>query len=86
MAARAGGRPVAVDLTEDRSTSRGRCARSATAPARVVICNPNDPTGTYIPADELGGLLGALPEHVEVLLDEAFVQFQDVEAGTPACA
>ncbi|MBD0281285.1 MAG: aminotransferase class I/II-fold pyridoxal phosphate-dependent enzyme [Thermoleophilaceae bacterium] len=45
----------------------------------IVICNPNDPTGTYLPADELGGLLAALPEHVHVLVDEALVHFQDVE-------
>jgi histidinol-phosphate aminotransferase len=44
-----------------------------------VICNPNDPTGTYVPAEELASLLGQVPEHVEVLLDEAFVQFQDIE-------
>jgi histidinol-phosphate aminotransferase len=44
-----------------------------------VICNPNDPTGTYIPADDLAHLLGQVPDHVHVLLDEAFVQFQDVE-------
>jgi histidinol-phosphate aminotransferase len=45
----------------------------------VVICNPNDPTGAYMRAEELGALLAALPEHVHVLLDEALVHFQDVE-------
>ena len=45
----------------------------------VVICNPNDPTGDYVPAAELRELLAALPEHVHVLLDEALVHFQDVE-------
>ena len=45
----------------------------------VVICNPNDPTGDHMRADELGALLSALPEHVHVLLDEALVHFQDVE-------
>ena len=45
----------------------------------VVICNPNDPTGDHISAEELGALLSALPEHVHVLLDEALVHFQDVE-------
>jgi histidinol-phosphate aminotransferase len=45
----------------------------------VVICNPNDPTGDYLPSEGLGALLAALPEHVYVLLDEALVQFQDAE-------
>ena len=45
----------------------------------VVICNPNDPTGDYMPANEVGKLMAALPEHAHVLLDEALVHFQDVE-------
>jgi histidinol-phosphate aminotransferase len=45
----------------------------------IVICNPNDPTGAYLPADELGALLAALPGHVHVLLDEALVHFKDLE-------
>jgi histidinol-phosphate aminotransferase len=45
----------------------------------VVICNPNDPTGDHMRAEELGILMSALPEHVHVLLDEALVHFQDAE-------
>src|SRR4051794_29832817 len=78
MAARAGGRPVAVDLTDDRLDVGRTLAAISDRTRAVVICNPNDPTGTYTPADELAGLLGELPDDVEVLLDEAFVQFQDV--------
>ena len=79
MAARAGGKPVAVDLVEDRvDTARTLAALGARTRA-LVICNPNDPTGTYVPADELAGMLSRVPEHVHVLLDEAFVQFQDLE-------
>src|SRR3954452_4664237 len=79
MASRAGGRPVAVDMRDDRLDIPRTLAAVNERTRAVVICNPNDPTGTYIPADELSGLLGELPDHVEVLLDEAFVQFQDVE-------
>lgn len=79
MAQRAGGRPVAVDLTGD-NVDIERTLMAVTERTRaLVICNPNDPTGTYIPADRLSTLLAQLPEQVEVLLDEAFVQFQDVE-------
>jgi histidinol-phosphate aminotransferase len=79
MAARAGGRPVAVDLVDDRIDIASTLAAIGDRTRALVICNPNDPTGTYVPADELASLLGRVPEHVEVLLDEAFVQFQDVE-------
>lgn len=74
MAQRAGGRPVAVEwdpaAVREAVTDRTRL---------VVICNPNDPTGTYMHSEELAELIGSLPDHVHVLLDEALVQFQDVE-------
>jgi histidinol-phosphate aminotransferase len=72
MAARAGARPISV---EDGSLAGALGHRTRA----VVLCNPNDPTGDYLPANELGALLSALPEHVHVLLDEALVHFQDVE-------
>src|SRR3954463_5771749 len=79
MAQRAGGRPVPVhpaggrvdvDAVLDAVTDRTRV---------VVVCNPNDPTGAYLDSEALAGLIGALPERVNVLLDEAYVEFQDVE-------
>jgi histidinol-phosphate aminotransferase len=79
MAARAGGRPVAVDMTDDRVDPSRTLAAITERTRALVICNPNDPTGTYIAADDLAHLLGQVPDHVQVLLDEAFVQFQDVE-------
>jgi histidinol-phosphate aminotransferase len=45
----------------------------------IVICNPNDPTGDYLPSSALRELLTTLPDHVHVLLDEALVHFQDAE-------
>jgi histidinol-phosphate aminotransferase len=75
MAQRAGGRPVPVEPGAD--AIRG----AVTERTRIVtICNPNDPTGTYMDSGALAELIGSLPEHVHVLLDEAFIQFQDVEA------
>jgi histidinol-phosphate aminotransferase len=79
MAARAGGRPVPVDLVDDVA-DLDRVASAVTDRTRaIVICNPNDPTGTYVESDRIAELLGKLPEHVHLLLDEAYVQFQEVE-------
>jgi histidinol-phosphate aminotransferase len=72
LAAHAGATPVSV---EDQDVSSAITSRTRA----VVICNPNDPTGTYLPSSELRDLLSALPEQVHVLLDEALVHFQDVE-------
>lgn len=41
----------------------------------LFIANPNNPTGTYMPADELRWLLSEVPDHVVVVVDEAYVQY-----------
>jgi histidinol-phosphate aminotransferase len=79
MAQRAGGRPVAVDLSAGAVDPDSVRAAVSSRTRAVVICNPNDPTGTYIGSEAVAELIGSLPEHVHVLLDEAFIHFQDVE-------
>jgi histidinol-phosphate aminotransferase len=46
----------------------------------VVVCNPNDPTGELMRVDELRSLLEELPERVVTLVDEALVDYVDVQA------
>jgi histidinol-phosphate aminotransferase len=43
----------------------------------VFIANPNNPTGTMIPAKELDRFLDRLPENVVVALDEAYFEYAD---------
>jgi len=78
MAARAGARPVSVAY-EDGPRGSTLAAAVTDRTRAIVICNPNDPTGHYLPANELGPLLAVLPERVHVLLDEALVHFQEAE-------
>ena len=80
MAARARAKPVSVTTKGDDAHHCASLAGAVTERTRaLVICNPNDPTGHYLPAAELGRLLAVLPERVHVLLDEALVHFQDAE-------
>jgi histidinol-phosphate aminotransferase len=80
MATRAGARPVPVD-TGPAETELGRVGEAVTARTRAVaISNPNDPTGAYLSSEAIAKLLRELPESVTVLLDEALIHFQDVEA------
>jgi histidinol-phosphate aminotransferase len=72
MAAHAGATPVPVD---DRPLADAVNDRTKA----VVICNPNDPTGSYLRSDELREILTALPDELPVMLDEALVHFQDAE-------
>ncbi|MYN30186.1 histidinol-phosphate transaminase [Duganella levis] len=41
----------------------------------VFIANPNNPTGTFIPAAEIDAFLAKVPSHVVVVLDEAYNEF-----------
>jgi histidinol-phosphate aminotransferase len=43
----------------------------------VFISNPNNPTGTMIPAKEMDRFLDRLPENVVVALDEAYFEYAD---------
>jgi len=43
----------------------------------VYIANPNNPTGTMIPAKEMDRFLDRLPENVVVALDEAYFEYAE---------
>jgi histidinol-phosphate aminotransferase len=50
----------------------------------VFLANPNNPTGTYIPFDEVKRLHKGLPAHVLFVLDAAYAEYvrkNDYEAG-----
>src|SRR6186713_1591449 len=50
----------------------------------VWLANPNNPTGTYIPFDEVKRLRAGLPDHVLLVLDAAYAEYvrrNDYEAG-----
>ncbi|MBT3071645.1 histidinol-phosphate transaminase [Rhodomicrobium sp. Az07] len=50
----------------------------------VFIANPNNPTGTYLPHQEVRRLRAALPENVLLVLDGAYAEYvnrNDYEAG-----
>jgi histidinol-phosphate aminotransferase len=79
MAARAGGRPVPVDTGEDGEGLDALRAAVTEKTRLVVICNPNDPTGAYVPAERIAALASALPERAHLVIDEALVHFQDTE-------
>jgi histidinol-phosphate aminotransferase len=51
-------------------------ARAITPRTRLVfIANPNNPTGTWVPAAQLRGFLARVPDHVLVVLDEAYFEY-----------
>lgn len=59
--------------------------KAVTPRAKLVwLANPNNPTGTYIPFDEVKRLRAALPSHVLLVLDAAYADYvsrNDYELG-----
>lgn len=65
-----------VPLTPDYRFDVKKMAEAITEKTKVIyIANPNNPTGTYITKDEFDYLMGYVPEHVLVILDEAYFEF-----------
>lgn len=49
----------------------------------IFIANPNNPTGTWVNGDSLRNLLESVPEHVIVLVDEAYFEYAIDEEDYP---
>jgi histidinol-phosphate aminotransferase len=45
----------------------------------VFIANPNNPTGTYVPADSLYRFIESLPGHVVCVVDEAYFEYVEMD-------
>jgi histidinol-phosphate aminotransferase len=72
-----GAREVRVPLAEGDLHDLDAMAAEVTASTQLVlVCNPNNPTGTHRPAAEVAAFCERLPGHVTVVLDEAYVEFQ----------
>ncbi|WP_419723909.1 histidinol-phosphate transaminase [Streptomyces pratensis] len=71
-----GGTAVEVPLRADHSHDLDAMARAVTDRTRLlIVCNPNNPTGTVVDHAELERFLDRLPGHVLVVLDEAYREF-----------
>jgi len=71
-----GGRSVKVPLTADYRHDLDAMADAVTDNTRVVlVANPNNPTGTAMRTAELERFLDRVPDHVLVVLDEAYREF-----------
>jgi len=60
-------------------------ARAIRADTRIVyLANPNNPTGTWFDDAALGAFLARVPEHVLVVVDEAYHEFTSAPGLTSA--
>jgi histidinol-phosphate aminotransferase len=72
-----GAREIRVPLAEGEVHDLDAMATEVTAATQLlIICNPNNPTATHIPAAEIAAFCERIPPHVTIILDEAYVEFQ----------
>ena len=72
----AGATSVQVPVTADGRHDLAAMAAAVTDRTKVVIvCTPNNPTGPSVTQSELDAFLAAVPSHVVVVVDEAYLEF-----------
>jgi histidinol-phosphate aminotransferase len=80
----AGGKPVVAAETNYTADVDAMLAAVSKRTKIVFLANPNNPTGTYLPFDEIKRLHNGLPPHVVLVLDAAYAEYvrrNDYEAG-----
>jgi histidinol-phosphate aminotransferase len=80
----AGAKPVVVKETNERADVDAMLAAVTERTKIVFLANPNNPTGTYLPFDEVRRLHASLPGNVLLILDAAYAEYvrrNDYEAG-----
>lgn len=75
VARSAGAVPVMVPLKDLAIDLQGLLDRVGPRTRIIFICSPNNPTGTVVDRQALEAFLAALPDHVLVVVDEAYFEF-----------
>jgi histidinol-phosphate aminotransferase len=76
LSAASGARAITVPLdSAQRHDLNAMLAEITVATRLVIVCNPNNPTSTALPPDDIAAFVAAVPPHVCVILDEAYCEF-----------
>ena len=84
-----GATPVKAKETDERADVDAILAAVTPRTKIVFLANPNNPTGTYLPFEEVRRLHRALPANVILAIDAAYAEFvrrNDYEAGVELVA
>ena len=71
----AGATPVVAQEKDHRADVDAMLAAVTEKTKIVFLANPNNPTGTYLPFDEVKRLHAGLPPHVLFVLDAAYAEY-----------
>ncbi|MEO7198207.1 MAG: histidinol-phosphate transaminase [Solirubrobacterales bacterium] len=80
LAPLSGAREIRVPLNDAYEHDlEAMLAEITVATQLVIVCNPNNPTGTCLPAAQIEAFLERVPDHVTVILDEAYIEMQTID-------
>jgi histidinol-phosphate aminotransferase len=80
LAAASGARALEVPVDDNHLHDLDAMAAEITAATRLVlVCNPNNPTSTALPLDQVAAFIETVPRHVCVILDEAYCEFNTLD-------
>ncbi len=66
---------VKVPLVEHAHDLEAMAAAVTPRTKLLIVCNPNNPTGSYVPVARIRDLVDAVPDDVLVIVDEAYNEF-----------
>lgn len=71
----AGATPVQVPLTDHTFDLDAMLAAITGRTRLIFVCNPNNPTSTVVDPDALARFVEAVPPHILIVLDEAYIEY-----------
>jgi histidinol-phosphate aminotransferase len=77
LPALSGAREIRVPLGEGYVHDLDAMLDEVTAATQLlIVCNPNNPTGTHLPAERIGAFVESVPDRTTIILDEAYIEYQ----------
>jgi histidinol-phosphate aminotransferase len=72
-----GAREIRVPLGEGYVHDLDAMLEEVTAATQLlIVCNPNNPTGTHLTAERIGAFVETVPDRTTIILDEAYIEYQ----------
>ncbi|MFF2843615.1 histidinol-phosphate transaminase [Paenarthrobacter sp. NPDC057981] len=83
----AGAKAVLIPLDDTEGHDLKAMAEAVTERTRLILlCTPNNPTGTPISQEDIEAFLSSVPSNILVVIDEAYVEYAETGKGPDSIA
>ncbi len=80
LPALSGAREIRVPLADGYVHDLDAMLEEVTAATQLlIVCNPNNPTGTHLPAERIAAFVESVPSRTTIIVDEAYVEYQTTD-------